>query len=41
VFVSDGDLSEAGTLVTMRRAVKVDSGKELDLGHLRPQKGKE
>src|SRR5262245_54627125 len=41
LFISDGKLSETGTLVTTRRGVKVDSGRELDLGALRPQRGKE
>jgi hypothetical protein len=35
VYVSDGDLSEANTLVTTKRGVTVEAGKELDLGALK------
>jgi hypothetical protein len=35
VYVSDGDLGEAGTLVTSKRDVTVEAGKELDLGELK------
>jgi len=35
VYVSDGDLGEANTLVATKRAVTVEAGKQTDLGELK------
>jgi hypothetical protein len=34
IYISDGDLGEAGTLVTSKSKVKVEWGKTTDLGAL-------
>jgi hypothetical protein len=42
LYVSDGDLGDAGTLVTSRAKVTVEAGKTTDLGTMtRPERAKD